>query len=516
MMKSTFFSFLLYVMLLGNTEVIASGGFVKHTTHTLELKPTSFSRQDLKLASICFLGVGDCDPNAGFNGGDDYTIDTENQCLNEGFIKLECNSTQQGDGICPHNPNYGKSCKCKSGLITCPQGQVGIGESCEGKYENCKCNPSLISCAHNQNGSGALCGGRYESCACKPEYQYNSSNCSSPRSVSGNTCGSNYTNCTCPSGVSTGAYGCKNYYSSPCSSICREAYGDNCHNRTSVQTPYGCMNYFADCASACERAYPDNCRNRTAVATPYGCIKYFADCSSACEQAYSDNCRNRSAVTTPYGCQSAWSDCPSKCQIANGNPDCNVNSQTCAHGCSTTNSCNKCTSCKTDNCAAYTAINIPTNASCSTYFSDCPTKCSDWSCNTGFQKMYLITGWGCTDRATILVQELTNGRCSNGPFSTITYKVSTNAPTHNFPMGRCASSDSIRTIEQSLQIGSIVTIQAKPEWDYSGANTLCKITETSPYTPNLIQNYDRNYTFTVRANTSYYILWDKSGKYPCP
>lgn len=265
MMKSNFFSFLLYVMLLGNTEVIASSGFAKYTTHTLELKPSSTSGKEFKIASICFLGVGDCDPNAGFSEGDDYTIDTENQCLNEGFIKNNCNSVQVTKDVCPYNPNYISGCKCKPDLVTCQAAQVGVGIACEGKYENCKCNPSLLSCASNQNGSGASCEGRYEICSCKPEYQYNSSNCTSPRSVTGSTCGSNYTNCNCPVGVSQGSYGCKNYYPSPCSSICREAYSDNCHNRTSVQTPYGCMNYYTDCDSACERAYPDNCRNRTAV-----------------------------------------------------------------------------------------------------------------------------------------------------------------------------------------------------------------------------------------------------------
>ena len=44
-----------------------------------------------KIAGICFLGVGDCAPNAGFDnggdGGENFDFDTGNQCLNEGFSK---------------------------------------------------------------------------------------------------------------------------------------------------------------------------------------------------------------------------------------------------------------------------------------------------------------------------------------------------------------------------------------------------------------------------------------------
>ena len=308
---------------------VASGIFSTHKS-TPQPEPASSlidMSRSYKTAGICFLGVGDCDPNVGFGKGDDYKIDTEAQCKNEGFSKQNCNSVQTIDGVCPYNAAYGKGCKCVSNLVSCPAGQVGVGDSCGGKYASCKCDPALISCASNQIGQGASCGGKYQSCVCKSEYIYNSSNCTSPRSVSGASCGGKYTGCSCPSGVSSGSYGCEEYYPSPCSSVCKKAYADNCRNRTAVSTPYGCAEYWADCSSKCKTKYNDNCRNRTAANCSYGCQSYWGDCSSKCQTCYADNCRNRTAVI---------------------------------------GSC-------------------PANATCS-YFSDCSSKIQSWSCNSGYKQ----------------------------------------------------------------------------------------------------------------------------------
>ena len=254
-------------------------------------------------------------------------MDTVQQCLNEGYTKQNCNSVQTIDGVCPYNPAYGLGCKCAPNLVSCPVGQIGVGESCGGKYVSCECDPALVSCASNQVGQGASCGGKYESCACKPEYKYTSSNCSYPRSVSGASCGGKYTGCSCPSGVSSGSYGCETYYPSPCSSVCKKAYADNCRNRTAVSTPYGCAEYWADCSSKCKTKYNDSCRNRSDNSCSYGCQSYWGDCSSKCQTCYADNCRNRTA---------AISTCPA-------------------------------------------------NATCS-YFSDCSSQISSWSCKSGYKQ----------------------------------------------------------------------------------------------------------------------------------
>ena len=346
------FSLLSGTALMFPRLTIASGLPAHTLTYTPEPKSAfQFEQPDkaYKTAGICFLGVGDCDPNVGFassgsssGGNDDYTVNTTSQCLNEGFSKQNCNSVQTIDGVCPYNSAYGKGCKCVSNLISCPAGQVGVGDSCGGKYASCKCDPALISCASNQVGQGASCGGKYQSCVCKSEYQYNSSNCTSPRSVSGASCGGKYTGCSCPSGVSSGSYGCETYYPSPCSSVCKKAYADNCRNRTAVSTPYGCAEYWADCSSKCKTKYNDNCRNRTAVISSCpanATCSYFSDCSSKIQ---------------------SWSCNPGYIQSGN--------------------SC-------IDPCDNRTAVisSCPSNANCS-YFSDCSSKISSWSCNSGYEK----------------------------------------------------------------------------------------------------------------------------------
>ncbi|HIV07760.1 MAG TPA: hypothetical protein IAD29_04875, partial [Candidatus Scatocola faecigallinarum] len=252
---------------------IASGILSTHTG-TPEPKPAfQFEQPDkaYKTAGICFLGVGDCGGAAGYDSSssgagsanDDFYIDTTNQCLNEGFVRQNCNSVQTIDGVCPYNSAYGLGCKCLPDLISCPAGQIGVGESCDEMYASCECDPALVACSAKENGTGAECGGKYQSCVCKPEYQYTSSNCSYPRSVSGDSCGGQYTDCVCPAGVDEEPYGCAEYYPSPCSSVCKVAYSDNCHIRESVNVPYYCEKYWDDCPSKCEVAAADNCINRT-------------------------------------------------------------------------------------------------------------------------------------------------------------------------------------------------------------------------------------------------------------
>ena len=84
---------------------VAYGIFSTHKS-TPQPEPASSlidMSRSYKTAGICFLGVGDCDPNVGFGKADDYKIDTEAQCKNEGFSKQNCNSVQAIDGVCPYN-----------------------------------------------------------------------------------------------------------------------------------------------------------------------------------------------------------------------------------------------------------------------------------------------------------------------------------------------------------------------------------------------------------------------------
>ena len=212
---------------------------IQHTTK-IELKPASFldMSRAYKTAAVCFLGVGDCDNEISYGkGGDgeDYTVDTAAQCKNEGFILNNCNSVQVPEGYCPYNKSYVTRCKCASNLVTCPAGQVGVGESCGGKYASCKCDPALKTCSSKEVGQGASCGGKYQSCACKSEYAYNTSNCTSPRSPSGDSC----------------SYGCQSYFSD-CSSKCQTC--KTCNYTTECGSAYrmtSCAYGVSDSCTAC-------------------------------------------------------------------------------------------------------------------------------------------------------------------------------------------------------------------------------------------------------------------------
>ena len=349
-------SVLLFSLLSGTAlmfpRLTIASGFLPTHTGTPEPKPAfQFEQLDkaYKTAGVCFLGVGDCGGATGYDSSssgagsanDDFYIDTTNQCLNEGFVRQNCNSVQTIDGVCPYNSAYGLGCKCLPDLISCPAGQVGVGESCDEMYASCECDPALVACSAKENGTGAECGGKYQSCVCKPEYQYTSSNCSYPRSVSGDSCGGQYTDCVCPAGVDEGPYGCAEYYPSPCSSVCKVAYSDNCHIRESVNVPYYCEKYWDDCPSKCEVAAIDNCINRTAVSTPYGCESYYSDCSSKCQTCYADNCRNRTAVSVPANahCTSYYSDCSSKCSAWSCDSGYNQSGNSCVQTCNYSSQC---------------------------------------------------------------------------------------------------------------------------------------------------------------------------------
>ena len=241
----------LLISLLSGTALALSDAAVAsgiYATHTRTPRPEPVSFADMahayKTASVCFLGTDNCG-DAGFDSGNgDYKIDTEQQCKNEGFVRLNCSSLQEIDGACPYNTAYGKSCKCVETLISCPTPQIGSGESCEGKYVSCKC----------------------------------------------------------PAGVVEGQYGCKEYYAAPCETVCKKAYADNCHNRSSVSTPYGCAEYWPDCSGKCKTAYNDNCRNRIEVSHPYGCESYYADCQAKCEVAKSEPCQIGSIYYSDGSC----------------------------------------------------------------------------------------------------------------------------------------------------------------------------------------------------------------------
>ena len=394
-------SILLMSLLSGTAFMLPNGGIaydIPTLTHTPKLEPTfEFTQLDkaYKTAGVCFLGIGDCAPSAGFDstpstgsgGGDEsFDLDTTSQCLNEGFTPQSCNSVQTIDGVCPYNSAYGRGCKCNPGLISCPAGQVGVGDSCNGMYASCKCDPNLKTCSAKENGQGAECGGKYESCVCKPEYQYDGYNCTYPQSTSGDECGGKYTGCICPEGVDEGEFGCAEYYPYPCDSICKIAYSDNCHIRPDNTGDYGCEKAWEDCSSKCEKPYADNCRNKTAVTVPANatCSSTYSDCSSKC---------------SGWSCNSGYiqsdNSCVLACQPYADETGCSYGTKSCSDGCGGTRTCCQ-TKCEANACASgcYTNISCSAGRVCDSRNScgGCEScRFADDSCPSGYRK-----GDGCS------------------------------------------------------------------------------------------------------------------------
>ena len=180
---------------------------------------------------------------------------------------------------------------CASGLFDkpCPYNDKFFNRCCEATYIY-----SSSDCKSPRKLSSETCGGKHR-CYCDTA-QYPFASCNDPQ-IKGNACtddsGTRYATCVCPN-PNNGQWGCKEYYTSPCNSVCKTPYADCCHLKTSVQTPYGCEKTYDCCSSKCEKAYSDNCRNRNAVIAKCpdnATCTYFADCKSkvqswSCKSGY--------------------------------------------------------------------------------------------------------------------------------------------------------------------------------------------------------------------------------------
>ena len=180
---------------------------------------------------------------------------------------------------------------CASGLFNraCPYNDRIYDKCCEASYTY-----EASNCPAPRKLSSETCGGKHR-CYCDTA-QYPFASCNDPQ-IKGNACtddgGTRYATCVCPN-PNNGQWGCKEYYTSPCNSVCKTPYTDCCHLKTSVQTPYGCEKTYDCCSSKCEKAYSDNCRNRNAVIAKCpdnATCTYFADCKSkvqswSCKSGY--------------------------------------------------------------------------------------------------------------------------------------------------------------------------------------------------------------------------------------
>ena len=137
-------SVLLFSLLSGTALMlpnlaIASGSHTYTLTHSLKPELSfEFAKLDntLKIASVCFLGYGNCGDGDFSSGDDDYTLDTVKQCKNEGYVN-SCASGYCLDHSCPYNASYGTCLvdNCPSNSSTSCTGSVVSQNNCG---EDCK------------------------------------------------------------------------------------------------------------------------------------------------------------------------------------------------------------------------------------------------------------------------------------------------------------------------------------------------------------------------------------------
>lgn len=382
-------------------------GTLNAHTKSLELKPASLSGS-YNVASVCFLGVGDCSPEIDYGkSGDDYTVDTAKQCENEGFSN-SCASGYRPEigNDCPYDASYKKCCKsiCPTNSSPDCTGDIVGNDGCGYACKKC-CDDTCPSGSKTNTGtlaSKTACGNPCYNC---------STTCSSgSTSYSGsivdyNECGKACKACsdTCPSGDQSYTGSIASY--TECGAACR-----NC----STTCPSGSTSYsgsvvgYNECGTAC-RSCSTSCPSGYTLSNPGGCYdtttnecgdtcyKSKACCSDTCPSGSknysgsyvgSTECGSRcyscsnscSSGSTSYsGSVVGYNECGSACRNCSNSCSSGSTSSSCSSGYTaervgTTECGNTCYSCvKNDPCLNRT--NASCSYGCQTYWSDCSSKC---------------------------------------------------------------------------------------------------------------------------------------------
>ena len=253
-------------LLLVPAVAIASPEFNSHThTTPIELKPIS-SSSGIKLASVCFLGYGDCG-DGGFDsidGDDGYIVDTAKQCKNEGFVN-SCSSGYCMDGSCPYDSYYGNCIKenCPTNSSPTCTGDVVGKTACGGDCKKC-CSDVCTKGSKSYTGSYA------STTECGSKCYYCNTSCPSGTSTSYSGSVRSYNECnqackacsdTCPSGyTATATSECYDVITNECGNTCYKA--KSCCSPCSGDTYLSCSsNEYAEesgkdgCGNSCYRCY---------------------------------------------------------------------------------------------------------------------------------------------------------------------------------------------------------------------------------------------------------------------
>ncbi len=315
--------------------------YFEQISHNVQFKTESFlsagalseamlmsSGPKQKLASICFItDTEDCQ-GRGFVSPGDYPdlpknpdiIDPnpEYRCDKEGYKKLVCNSLQKPDNFCPYDETYFEKCVCRDNLVTCTLPNIGVGATCDGKYDHC-CNNSCQSGYDTSSGTCRQASSLVTACGNKCYKILNNTCTSGQISASPETGGYknkivSYTECGNPCFQSYNDNCQSGYVKAKESGKCYETsvlyteYGTTCHKEkpccddtcsgykqntapSSSQCPWGSTRTTTGCGSTCYTCTP--CNN---------CNGYNETSSSACPHG-ADACNNQCLGRTMYKCR---------------------------------------------------------------------------------------------------------------------------------------------------------------------------------------------------------------------
>ena len=240
------------------------GGF--HNTTLIQLAAACFVTDTTDCSGNEFAGNNADDDNGGVPpGGDDYDLDDEERCRQEGYTMTDCPEDSDPINFCPYDNTYFEKCKanCPSNYVTCEPPYYGVGEACGDKYASCECTPcssgydyTTIPEGYVQDGEACL------DCDGKTKYKIKPNPCDGFMDCGsmGPEAGAN----TCQSGTTTKYDNCK-----PCPNEC---------SMDSCPSPYTCKKEECSnkyCKNGCQSGYVWNASSKTCTCDP--AYKYACD-----------------------------------------------------------------------------------------------------------------------------------------------------------------------------------------------------------------------------------------------
>ena len=299
-----------------NTSSLRGEGQGEGNNKLVQLAAACFVTDITNCSGNEFVGNNADEDNGGVppGGGDDYELDDEKRCEEEGYTKTSCPEGYEAVNFCPYDNRYFEYCRalCPSDYVTCEPPYHGVGEACDGKYASCECTPcgagydyTTIPEGYVQDGEACL------DCDGKTKYKIKPNPCEGYMDCGsmGPEAGAN----TCQSGTEIKYDNCK-----PCPNEC---------SMDSCPSPYTCKKEECSnkyCKNGCQSGYVWNASSQTCTCDSsykYTCsgANETGGSGSSCDGKY-QSCRCASGYVWKNGiCEKVVvqedKGCTANCQI---------------------------------------------------------------------------------------------------------------------------------------------------------------------------------------------------------